>query len=205
MNRNNTLRKDTPNLPPPVAEERVVDANSFYDPYHKELESIAKIESAGHKNRIHDVNNSGMHKGMRSVSSFGIMPITAVEIAQKHSVFKHTETAKQLRNLGKNIQATHTDINKITENQELDKQIAGAVWDYQKNRVKTFVSDEKHVPFVVALAHRKGISAAKQIYLKGGIDDVMKHPYVSTFANHYKNISLASRLQSLRAFSRSGS
>jgi hypothetical protein len=197
----NTLKKELPaDLPPQnqFAEVRTVDPQSFYEPHRKELEAIAQIESTGHQFRVHKVNETGMHKGMKSVSSYGIMPITAVEIAQKHPQFRTTGMASTLRNLGANIQLNHPQINKITENLDNDKNIAGAVWDYEKGRVKGFVADDNHLPFVVALAHRKGINAAKQIYLSQGIEGVMKHPYVSSFKGFYMPIKLTEKLKNLR-------
>jgi hypothetical protein len=98
----------------------------FNSPNYSFVDRLAAIESGGHRNRIHQIitEPSSAHLGMRAVSSYGIMPNTALALARSHKELGETP-------LGQNILATYNQygsdkatfgekINEITKNQEND-------------------------------------------------------------------------------------
>ena len=147
------------------------------------LSSISFLESTSGKNRIHAMQTTGIHAGTYSYSSFGLMPVSVVEISIKSSKFNKSDLGKQISKLDpktdmKSIHAITSDVTK-------DTLIANFLWDYNKNQVSKFTNKEHQIE-VNAYAWRYGVNAAKDIYTKFGIEKIRKADYVRKFNEQIK-------------------
>jgi len=152
------------------------------------LELIAALESAGHTQRIHDLQTSGVHAGTRAVSSYGLMPVTLREVAGKHKPMKDSELGKQI-----NKTADPLEINAITKDRKKDDELANHVWNYAQSRLQKNKPDlsKDQLELMSVFAHRRGINAALQEFNSGGIEGIKQDPYVKKYLDA-KNKSASS-------------
>jgi hypothetical protein len=165
-----------PPLPPPSHYE--AKAQKQQNQHMKELSAISHIESSGGKFRNHEIQTSGLHNGTFAHSSYGLMPVSVKELADKDAKFSSTFLGKKISTLDP-IEDMH-EIHKITGDPNKDTEIASHMWSYVKSRVEKF-SHKDHVSDVAAYAWRKGITASKKMYKEGGIDAIRQHGYVKKF------------------------
>lgn len=170
-------KSDLPPSPPAHVRSISPSEKSIFD-------AVAAIESSGHTQRIHNMVPSGVHKGTRAVSSYGLMPTTLVVVAQKYKPFKASKEGRFILHAAD----THDSkehlgkiINNFTENQSADNAAMRHVWEYKKSRITPHLTSLDHQLPVTALSHNIGINGALRFYKEGGIDSVMAHPYVSKF------------------------
>ena len=124
----------------------------------KFLGPISNVESSGGKDRVHDVVTKGVNKGTRSISSYGIMPRTAYELAQKDKEFGATP-------LGQGLLATGGDanaINDIAGDPANDEQITRALIKSNMRRLQKAGVPEAQLQPAIAFAHRRGMGAAQK-------------------------------------------
>ena len=164
-----------------VSEE---DLLAPFDPVDRKFfKALARVESSGGKNRIHE--NAGTSRAM---GSFGLVPTQSPKdiVANAKSgnfataypeAFRDLETAVKNKNW--------VEVGKITLNPNYEAELAK---DYRKiNRqylrrfFKTNVKDPSHKLPIEVLAWNLGAGGAKNIYKKGGIKAVKSHPYVKKF------------------------
>jgi hypothetical protein len=98
----------------------------FNSPNYSFVDKLAAVESGGHRNRIHQIitEPSSSHLGMRAVSSYGIMPNTALALARNHEELGKTPLGQSIlatyNQYGSDKAAFGKKINEITKNQEND-------------------------------------------------------------------------------------
>lgn len=160
------------------------------------LDSLSSIESSGGKNRVHAKQNKGIHAGTYSYSSYGLMPVSIRELADKSNKFGASPLGQKIQTIDpvENMPAIHA----ITDDQKNDDFIAEHLWNYNKNRVAKFAAPE-HVNDVSAYAWRYGNEAAKSMYIKEGISGIRNAPYVQKFNMYLKEPLTSSTPASHRA------
>lgn len=127
-------------------------------------------ESSGGQFRVHDLVTVGVNKGTRSVSSYGLMPLTVKELLK--TKFAYTYTGRLVKQA-----VTPRDINKITENQYHDNVAFIYHWKNVQASVKKIVP-LKHSHHVSVLAHYAGVTGAYRFYKANGFQGVKNHWYV---------------------------
>jgi HEAT repeat protein len=168
------------------------DAADLYDQYRPQLEAIAQIESTSHQFREHPLVQKGVHKDTRSISSYGIMPKSAYELAVKDPNFASTATGKAIKQAATPVPNAPAgtewkNVAEITRDRKHDDAAAAAVWHYQRSRVSKFAPKDANLDAMTAYAHRNGITATFQLINQdNGYQSLLAHPYVSTFL---KNLS----------------
>lgn len=173
----------------PIAKSDAVD---LYDQYRPQLEAIAQIESTSHRFREHPLVQKGVHKDTRSISSYGIMPKSAYELAIKDPNFASTATGKAIKQAATPVPNAPAgtewkNVAEITRDRKHDDAAAAAVWHYQRSRVSKFAPKDANLDAMTAYAHRNGITATFQLINQdNGYQSLLAHPYVSTFL---KNLS----------------
>ena len=165
------------------------DAVDMYNQYQPQLEAIAKLESAGHTQRDHPLVMKGVHKGTKSTSSYGLMPLSLHMVAKKDSAFANTATGKLVNHAGgQNANQNWQAIAKITANQTHDNEAAAHMWNYEKQRVAKFASPEHDLDALTAYAHRNGIQATRDaLSVTNGYQNILNHPYVKKFLEYFKS------------------
>jgi len=140
----------------------------------KKLEVLAHLESSGGKNKLHAPQTSGIHKGTRAVSSYGLMPNTVKEFTLRNKEFQKTPTGQLILQNIDNPEA----INKITEQQEHDDAIMSALLNEQRNRISKYADESDDPELLNVFAHRRGVSGA----IKAAKDDsYYEDPYVKAY------------------------
>lgn len=140
----------------------------------QKLQILSQLESSGGKNKIHAMQNSGIHKGTRSVSSYGLMPNTVSEFVKRNKAFSTTPVGQQIIKSMGNPEA----INAITEDQNNDDAIMRALLQEQDERLKKAAPPDADEELLNVFAHRKGVSGA----IKAAKDGSYKNdPYVKAY------------------------
>lgn len=140
----------------------------------KKLQIISLLESSGGKNKKHAMQKSGIHKGTRAISSYGLMPNTVKEFVVRNKEFQKTPTGQLIL---KNINNPE-EINKITEQQEHDDAIMSALLKEQNKRISKNVDPSDDLELLNVFAHRRGVSGA----IKSAKDDsYYDDPYVKAY------------------------
>jgi hypothetical protein len=155
----------------------------LYDHYKPQIEAIAQIESSGHKFREHDLVTAGIHKGTRSLSSYGIMPLSIHFLAEKVKEFQNTPVGKEIIEAGgKDPKANWMKIAEITKRHTKDHEAMANLWHYQTKRVASFAAPEHNIQALTAYAHRRGIRGTYDLLKeKDGYSKLLKDPYVQKF------------------------
>lgn len=138
-----------------------------------DLDAIKNIESSNGKNLNHAEVVHGVNNGTKAIGSYGLMPITIVETAQKNPHIK--KLYPQLGTLDPKM-----DQEKISQmvlgNKKMEEQLVNAHWHRLLNR---FGNDHEKA----AYAWYNGITHT----LDASPEDIKKHPYVQKF-NKYKKL-----------------
>lgn len=138
------------------------------------LKVLAQLESSGGKNKIHNMQTSGLHKGTRAVSSYGLMPNTVAEFVRRNKQFQTTPTGQEVLKALDNPEA----INKITEQQEHDDAIMRALVEEQNARLQKHIPEDADPELLNVYAHRRGVAGA----IKAAKDGSYKEdPYVRKY------------------------
>lgn len=138
------------------------------------LKRLAMLESSGGKFRQHPVVESGIQQGTRAVSSYGLMPNTLFELAQKDRHFQHTPAGQQILQTGGDPE----QINQVTSDPKQDDVAAQALWDYNQKRLGKYIPPEK-LEEAGVYAHRRGVSGAINAYTQG--KSLQDDPYVKQY------------------------
>jgi hypothetical protein len=135
----------------------------FNSPNYSFVDKIAAIESGGHKNRIHQLitEPSSGHHGMRAVSSYGIMPNTALALVRTHSELNESP-------LGQKILATHA---KYGHN----KAVFGA-------KMNEITNDQKNDDMLMHYQLEDLSSAAENLGFKPGTKE---HEHAMAYGHYY--------------------
>jgi hypothetical protein len=173
------------NFKPVITEHRFLRIPSAEEPPPKKKVgttscAIAWSESSYHQFRVHDYVNRGVNKGTRSVSSYGMMPLTVKEML--NTGFKDTETGKLVSSA-----KTMKQINDITRDRYHDDIIFEWHWKLIKARVSKIVNIANHRRLVTVLAHYAGVTGSYKYYQKNGFDGVKNHWYVKKFLYNLSN------------------
>ena len=146
---------------------------------------IAGRESNLGKYRVHAMIRPGHaeHGDMRSVSSFGVMPASAYEIARK--IKPDSEVAKKFPDLlaikdnGTSVDGGLETAKLIAVNPSLDAYLAKAILLEKQNYAKKLGIQDKDAQELFSLVgYYAGQGTAKRIYEKGGIAALEKHEYI---------------------------
>lgn len=144
------------------------------DKIAKKLAILSHLESSGGKNKQHAMQTSGIHKGTRAVSSYGLMPNTVKEFILRNKEFQKTPTGQKLMAVLDNPEA----INKITEQQEHDDAIMSELLKEQSSRISKHADENDDQELLNIFAHRRGVSGA----IKAAKDDsYYDDPYVKAY------------------------
>jgi len=146
---------------------------------------IAGRESNLGKYRVHSMIRSGHaeHGGMRAVSSFGVMPMSAYEVSRR--VKPDSDLAKKFPELI-SIQANGTSVaggldtaKLIALNPSLDAYLAKAILLEKKNYAKKIGIEDKDTQDLFSLVgYYAGQGAAKKLYNSGGVKALENHEYI---------------------------
>lgn len=97
------------------------------DPNFSLFDAFAAIESGGHRNRTHAYidNPKSAHYGTRAVSSYGIMPVRATDLAERYPEIKNTPLGQQLIDIKNkyyvnNREKFGEEVNKLTNDRYVD-------------------------------------------------------------------------------------
>lgn len=132
------------------------------------LNAIYHVESSGGRNLNHETVKTGLNRGMRSSSAYGLMPITIRETISKHPDLK--EQYGQLLNLRGD--KFHHEYHK---HPDLDHELASRHYD----RVSSHFG---HDPHKVGYAWLNGITGTKKAMKKGV--NLQDHWHVQKILNH---------------------
>lgn len=158
----------------PAYQHQVQSVPSQSVPPH--LQRIAFMESSGGKNREHNMVQSGIHKGTKSVSSYGLMPLYVKEAAEKYKPLKNSFAGKLISSM-----SSPEDVNNLTRDVNFDNHVAKHIWNYNESRLGKFTSDPEHLELLGVAAHRRGVTGAASTYAKGGIEAILNDPYVQKY------------------------
>jgi len=150
------------------AKKRALDA---FDP-SSVLPGLSEIESSGGKFREHDVNKSGLQKGTRAVSSYGLMPNTVYEYTKRDKEFQKTPQGQAILSSNGDPES----INEITRDVNNDDVIMKSLLAEQNKRLNPH-SSQYGVDAEVAnvLANRRGVAGAIKSMRDGSYKE---DPYV---------------------------
>lgn len=147
---------------------------NYLRPGNDSLAIIAQLESSNGKFRNHPVVNSGIQRGTRAISSYGLMPNTVYEMAQKYKPFRDSPLGKQILQTQGNPEA----INQITADSMNDDEAANALWQYQQAHLAKVIPQDK-LEEASVYAHRRGVSGALNHFKEGRPFD--EDPYVQSY------------------------
>lgn len=140
----------------------------------QKLKVLAQLESSGGTKKVHDLQTSGIHKGTRAVSSYGLMPNTVAEFVKRNKQFQSTPTGQKLLQVLENPE----EINKITEQQEHDDAVMRALVEEQRERLRKSAPKEVDEELLNVYAHRRGVGGA----IKAAKDGTYQNdPYVKAY------------------------
>lgn len=138
------------------------------------LKILAQLESSGGKRREHALQKSGIHKGTRAISSYGLMPNTVAEFVKRNKKFQQTPTGQTLLGAIDDPSA----INEITKDPAHDTEIMRALLQEQRKRITPYMDETDDPELLNVYAHRRGVSGA----IKAAKDDSYKEdPYVKAY------------------------
>jgi hypothetical protein len=178
----------------------------FNSPNYSFVDKIAAVESSGHKNRIHPLitDPTSGHHGMRAVSSYGIMPNTALTLTRTHKELGNSPLGKKILNVhsayGHNKALFGSKINELTSNQDNDDllmhyQLEDLSSSAEKLGFKPGTKEHEHA---MAYGHYygtgkggnkfKGLSGAVSAGGPSGIHKFDHHKYVrGSFNKHHSH------------------
>lgn len=159
--------------------ERFRNLKNYLKPKNPSLAVIAQLESSSGKFRNHPVVNSGVQKGTRAVSSYGLMPRTLYDLAQKNPDFQKSQLGQQILETGGDPEA----INKLTADTTNDDEAAAALWNSQQQKLSKVVPPEL-LDDASVYAHRRGVTGAIKQYQSGKPFD--EDPYVQNYKKRRK-------------------
>lgn len=165
----------------------------LYQQYQPQLQAIAHNESSDHRAREHARVMKGVHMGTQSISSYGVMPIGAHELATKDKEFGKTPTGQAILHAAQ-PQPSDTDpyakwarVAEVTRDQNHDNNAAAAIWNYHRNRISKFAPAGADLDAMTAYAHRKGVTATfVEMKKPNGYQNILNHPYVKSFLEKLK-------------------
>lgn len=149
-------------------------ALSAFDP-EGTMQGIAQIESSGGKFRDHPMNQSGLQKGTKSVSSYGLMPNTVYEFTKRSKEFQSTPEGQRVLQTQGNPEA----INSITQDTNSDDAIMKQLLVDQDSRLKPhYEGSPVDAEMANVLANRRGVNGAIKSIQNGSYQ---KDPYLQKF------------------------
>jgi hypothetical protein len=120
------------------------------------LNLLAHLESSGGKRRVHPIVKTGVQEGTRAVSSFGTMPNTLWEMAQRNKKFQATPIGQEILKTGGDPEA----INQITAVPHKDEAATIALKEEEEQRLKPYLTAEVDPTDAMLYAHRRGVPGA---------------------------------------------
>lgn len=138
------------------------------------LQRLSMLESSGGKFREAPTVDQGVQAGTHAVSSYGLMPNTVYEMAQKDKQFQSTPVGQQILQTG----GDPSQINQVTADPTKDQTTAAALWDYEQKRLGKYIPPDQ-LEDAGVYAHRRGVSGAINAYLNG--QNLEDDPYVKQY------------------------
>ena len=187
--------KDFDDIKPNIklSEEEVLAPFSAKDkPF---MAMIAGRESALGRARVHAmIDNGGMHDGARAISSFGVMPASALDLAKRLAKndkvvemfpeIKEMSEMNPTKSYGRS-RKTFEDSDQlkvakmIGSNPALDAYLAKSIFLSKKAAAKrSGISSPDEQDLFALVGYYAGEGAARKIYKKSGVEGLENHPYI---------------------------
>ena len=156
---------------------------------------FAAIESSGREKRVHQRQNSGIHKDTQAVSSYGLMPVHVIFLANRKEL-RDTDLGKHIKSLVK--EHAHDpgklgkEINRLTQKPLIDDFLMEHQLKFLDSQVDKVGVPPEHKTKAMAFAHRYGTGKLHDVISSHGVEG-LTHPkmdaegYVTKFAEHHKS------------------
>lgn len=152
-------------------------------------DAFAAIESSGHRNRTHDWQYGGMHDDTRAVSSYGLMPMHVLTLAQKYKPFKDSELGKHVIEMWDKYKEHPNQrmrfgsaLNSMTRHFPYDDQVMHHHLNYLSDNVDKMGYTGNNKQQAMAYAHRYGLGKLEKH--KNNFMQNDPEGYVSKFNRH---------------------
>jgi hypothetical protein len=137
--------------------------------------ALSTMESSGGQNRNHPTVESGVQSGTHAVSSYGLMPNTIYELANRNKDFQGTPEGQAILETNGNPE----QINKLTQDPQVDNLVMKhLLLDQDKRLAPIYEGSEVDPDVASVLAHRRGVAGAIKAIRN---NSALKDPYVQRY------------------------
>jgi len=156
---------------------------------------FAALESSGREKRVHQRQNEGIHKDTQAVSSYGLMPIHVIFLANRKDL-RDTDLGKHIRDLvkehAKEPGKLGKEINKLTQKPMIDDFLMEHQLKFLDSQAEKMGVPSEHKTKAMAFAHRYGVGKLNEVIDSQGFDGLANpkndsEGYVLKFEKHYKD------------------